>query len=261
VHRGNISKFVARDPVLFADYFTHRIKCVMKTVIHATTLPLGGVASDHWYRKEWQVRGATHAHMLLWIRGAPVVGKSSEEEIIRFIEENITCRLPDSIKEPTLYGLVDKYQVHKCTGKICGLRTAIVFIALCCLASCKRNYRDKKGKIASTGCRFLFPRPESKITQLHSGSASVKREARIYIKNYVLARKKSESNINDYNPLLLMALRANMDIQFISSSDKVLESYVVGYTAKGEFANAAQELRSPVGESRLARVLNRTHSL
>ena len=120
----------------------------------------------------------------------------------------------------------------------------IEFIALYCLASCKRNYRDKKGKIAATGCRFLFPRPESKVTQLHSGRASVKREARTYSKNYVLARKKSEQNINDYNPLLLMALRANMDIQFISSSDKVLEAYVVGYTAKGEFANAAQELRS-----------------
>jgi hypothetical protein len=87
VNGGNISKFIARNPVLFADYFTHRIKCVMKNVIQASAMPLGGLASDHWYRKEWQVRGATHTHMLLWVRGAPVVGKNSEEEIIRFIEE------------------------------------------------------------------------------------------------------------------------------------------------------------------------------
>jgi hypothetical protein len=117
VNGGNISKFIARDPVLFADYFTHRIKCVMKTVIQASAMPLGGLASDYWYRKEWQVRGATHTHMLLWVSGAPVVGKNSEEEIIRFIEENITCRLPDPVNEPTLHRLVTQFQQHKCTGE------------------------------------------------------------------------------------------------------------------------------------------------
>jgi hypothetical protein len=90
----------------------------------------------------------------------------------------------------------------------------------------------------------LFPRPESKITQLNAGSVAVGREARVYLKNYVLTRKKTERFINDYNPVLLLALRANMDIQFISSIDKVLEAYTVGYTAKGEFANAVQEVKS-----------------
>lgn len=108
-------------------------------------------------------------------------------------------------------------------------------------ASCKRKLRTKEGKITGTACRFLFPRPESKITQLNVGKASVRNKARVYSKNYVLARKKSEIFINDYNPVLLMALHANMDIQFISSIDK--ESYTVGYTAKGEFANAAQEVK------------------
>ena len=79
---------------------------------------------------------------------------------------------------------------------------------------------------------------------MNAGSAAVKKEARVYSKNYILARTKNEQYINDYNPLLLLALRANMDIQFISSIDKVLESYTVGYTAKGEFANAAQEVKS-----------------
>jgi Helitron helicase-like domain at N-terminus len=127
VNSRNISKFVALDPVLFADYFSHRIKCVMKTVIQATAMPLGGIANDYWHRKEWQIRGATHTHMLLWIRGAPVVGQSSEDEIVRFIEEHITCRLPDSENEPTLYRLVTQFQMHKCTGITRYLITKIAF--------------------------------------------------------------------------------------------------------------------------------------
>ena len=53
-------------------------------------------------------------HIKLWVDDAPVIRIDPDERVIKFIDKFITSRLPDPDKEPVLYDLVMKYQIHKC---------------------------------------------------------------------------------------------------------------------------------------------------
>ena len=51
---------------------------------------------DHFYwKKEYQARGAPHYHVLLWIRDAPVIGQDDPDKVLSWIQERITCQIPD----------------------------------------------------------------------------------------------------------------------------------------------------------------------
>ena len=54
---------------------------------------------------------------------------------------------------------------------------------------------------------------------------------------YRLPRSPQEIRINNYNPLLLMLWKANIDIQFISESSLAVAQYVTGYVTKAEKSN------------------------
>uniref|UniRef100_A0A1X7SLR5 Helitron helicase-like domain-containing protein n=1 Tax=Amphimedon queenslandica TaxID=400682 RepID=A0A1X7SLR5_AMPQE len=85
------------------------------------------------------MHGAPHYHILLWIENAPVVSFDRPEEVCSFIQDRITCHIPDSSnKSPDLNFLVTKYQMHKCSKY------------------CKRNI---KVKTYVSRFRFDFPRP------------------------------------------------------------------------------------------------------
>ena len=51
---------------------------------------------------------------------------------------------------------------------------------------------------------------------------------------YELARTESEIRVNDYNPLLLMLWKANIDVRFVSESSLALAHYASGYVTKSE---------------------------
>ena len=56
-------------------------------------------------------------------------------------------------------------------------------------------------------------------------------------KIYQLTRSDLEVRVNDYNPLILMLWKANMDIQFVAESSLALAHYVSGYVTKAERSN------------------------
>ena len=56
-------------------------------------------------------------------------------------------------------------------------------------------------------------------------------------KMYNLARSPEEIRINNYNPLLLMLWKANMDLQYIGESSLAIAQYVTGYVTKAEKSN------------------------
>lgn len=51
---------------------------------------------------------------------------------------------------------------------------------------------------------------------------------------YNLCRKENEIMINDYNPLLLLLWKANIDIQYINDNLNVLNRYISSYITKSE---------------------------
>ena len=54
---------------------------------------------------------------------------------------------------------------------------------------------------------------------------------------YLLPRADHEVRVNDYNSLLLLLWKANMDIQFIAEVSLALAHYVSGYVTKAERSN------------------------
>ena len=174
---------------------------------------LGKVVQFYW-KKEYQARGAPHYHVLLWIEGAPVIGESKPEHVITWIEERITCHIPNEKSNPELHRLVTRYQMHKCS-----------------------NYCRRRRKVANntfiTVCKFGFPRPACDCAKLNPVEESLKSRDKIY----ELVRSETEVRVNDYNPLLLYLWRANIDIQFVAESSLALAHYVSGYVTKAERSN------------------------
>ena len=114
---------------------------------------------------------------------------------------------------PRAHTLVTKYQYHKCNRY------------------CQRRKRVKD--IFITRCRFGFPRQTRETATLLSVEECMKLSHR---KMY-LPRSPEEIRINNYNPLLLMLWKANMDLQYIGESSLAIAQYVTGYVTKAERSN------------------------
>ena len=142
----NISKLFTEDPVSVSRQFSQEFHAMFQQVVMKGEV-LGQVEHSNW-KKEYQQRGAPHYHVLVWIRGASVVGKDDPDKVLAWIKERISCQIPNRDTVPELYDLVMRYQLHKCTG-----------------------YCNKKVKHGSSifviRCKFGYPRPSSKTAQLH----------------------------------------------------------------------------------------------
>ena len=191
------------DPISVSIKFSAMFHTFFKIIIKGGAL--GKV--DHYYIKtEYQARGAPHYHFLLWIHGAPVAGVDPPEKVLAWIEKRITYSQQQD-KEPELYDLVTRYQMHKCS------------------AYCKKP--KQSGTLFVKKCKFGFPRPVTQAVSTVWKTASKQRG------NYHLKRTEDDVKIN-YNPLLLKVWKANMDIQYIAESTMALAHYVSGYVTKAE---------------------------
>ena len=220
----NIGKLCTEDPISVSRKFSLKFHAFFRKVLLNGEV-LGKV--DHFYwKKEYQARGAPHYHVLVWIRDAPVIGKDDPDKILTWIQERITCHIPDKNSSPELYQLVTRYQLHKCS------------------AYCKRRRKCGKNTFI-TRCRFGFPRPVCDSAKLNPVQESLKSKSKIY----QLIRTDSEVRVNDYNPLLLLLWKANIDIQFVAESSLALAHYVSGYVTKAE-KSSMQEIWQEVGENK-----------
>ena len=220
----NIGKLCTEDPISVSRKFSLKFHAFFNTVLKKGEV-LGKV--DHFYwKKEYQARGAPHYHVLLWIRDAPVIGQDDPDKVLSWIQERITCQIPDKETSPELHRLVTRYQMHKCS------------------AYCKRKRKCSSGAFI-TRCRFGFPRQECESAKLNSVSDSLRSRKKIY----QLPRGDTEVRVNDYNPLLLMLWQANIDIQFVAESSLALAHYVSGYVTKAERSNM-QEIWQEVSENK-----------
>lgn len=93
----------------------------------------------------------------------------------------------------------------------------------------------RKGKF-SKKCRFGYLRPVKVKTELNDviDCLSVNRNKQPRKRLYHLRREASEVFINDYNPALLLANEANVDVQFIGHAGSRLAHYICDYMTKTE---------------------------
>lgn len=113
------------------------IRMFEKTV-EAPAQPIGEVV-DYFYRVEFQARGSAHIYCLFWIKDAPKFDDAFDEVIAQFIDEYVSCQLPDEKADPELHNIVKEVQSHS------------------------RNHTKscRKGK---KHCRFGYPKPPVKST-------------------------------------------------------------------------------------------------
>jgi ATP-dependent DNA helicase PIF1 len=210
------AELCAMDPVNVSIHFNKKWNAIFSKLIKAKDNPIFGEVVDHFWRIEYQARGAPHVHCVLWIKDAPILGVNSTDEVKQYINKIVTCQLPDSIASPTLHDLVHRFQEHKCNKY------------------CMKTY-TKSGKFFKK-CRFGFPRSanaELKINDVIECLA-ISKNKQPRKRLYHLPRKNSETTINDYNPALLLANQANIDVQYIGHLGSRLPYYITEYLTKHE---------------------------
>ena len=256
--------WLKRNPVTAARHFQYRLDQFWKTFITSKAKPIGEV-NDYMIRIEFQARGSPHAHTILWIKDAPQYGKDSDENVTEFIDKYQVCSYPHDDEE--LQSLV---QLQKHTHSSSCLRYGLCRFGIpkmpspVTLISSEPENADEKLNIVN-GAKELFSRVQKildeipdfeNVTLEHVLEASgVTMEEYINAlevsKNghsVVLQRKLLEMNINNYNPAVLRAWRANMDIQFILDAYACV-MYVTSYMMKSERA-MGELLKQVVKETR-----------
>ena len=121
-----------------ADYESPDITTFFRKVNNVpSSYNIGKLCTEDPISRKYQARGASHYHILLWIPDVPVIGHDDPEKILEWIDERITCHIPDEKNNPDLHRFATRYQMHKCS------------------AYCKR--RRKCGSNFITRCSFGFP--------------------------------------------------------------------------------------------------------
>ena len=244
------TKLVQKDPVTCSRYFDHRVHEFLNTVLKSNCEPIGKV-KDYFYRVEFQQRGSPHIHMLVWVENAPTLDTNSEDEIVKFVGQYLTC---SAEKNETLE--LVKLQTHKHSR------------------TCR-----KKGKPV---CRFGFPLPplprtmllyplEEEVEKYKKKGAELQKDmnefqenvemtfndflnkiAKMDFEDYIrcirsslrapkvfLKRKPQEMRINLFNENMLLAWKANLDIQIVLEPYGCA-TYIVSYISKSQRGMSAQ---------------------
>ena len=242
------------NPVTVARMFDKRFHTFMKQVILSESHPIGKV-KDYFYRIEYQKRGSAHAHVLFWCEDTPQLGVDKDEEVSRFIEKYISCNIPSELEDAELHEIVNSVQTHskrhskscqkkgtKCRYNFPRPPSERTFI----IKQGDKDDNDKsdpvkkaqdllntvKGAVIDNvnyhDTRKLFE--DLKITQKEFEDANnmiAKRD------DVILKRNPQDSWVNQYNPSLLRAWNANMDIQYVCNEFACI-AYVVSYISKSE---------------------------
>ena len=129
------TRLVKSDPVTCVRYFDHRVHTFIHSVLKSNASPLGNI-HDFFYRVEFQQRGSPHIHMVMWIENAPKFDSHTDEEVVAYIDEHVSCS--NIVEHQDLVDL----QRHK------------------------HNRTCKKQRNGKTVCRFSFPLPPMPKTKI-----------------------------------------------------------------------------------------------
>ena len=113
----NKCNLIRNDPVTCVRYFEHRLKCLWE-ILSAPCGPFQGYElQDKYVRVEFQVRGSSHIHALLWLKNAPQYDKEKPESIERcteFIDKLISVNAKPSDFSEELICLQRHKHSHTC---------------------------------------------------------------------------------------------------------------------------------------------------
>ena len=237
------TKLVQKDPVTCSRYFDHRVQEFLNIILKSNCEPIGKLR-DFFYRVEFQQRGSPHIHMLVWIDNAPSLEKNSEEEIVQFVDKYLTCSVND---EETAH-LVE-LQTHKhsktCRKKgkaICRFGFPLPPLPQTRLLYPLEEEVDQFKKKYSELQRAMNENKDNDVSFAEFLETVAKMTFEDYIKcirsslnapKVFLKRAPNEMRVNLFNVKILLAWKANLDIQIVLEPYGCA-SYVVGYISKSQ---------------------------
>ena len=243
--------WLRRNPVTAARHFQYRLDLFWNDFLKSKAMPIGEVV-DFMIRIEFQARGSPHAHTIVWIKDAPKFGTNRVEDVVEFIDKYQTCAIPDN--DPELHDLVQlQSHVHSssCMRKgSCRFHIPKLPSPVTLISTEPQDEQDKAVKVKRAN--DIFKQINDKIMEIHSFENVTLQQllqfSNVSLKDYmealhtskrgntiVLKRQPTEMNINNYNPAILKAWKANMDIQYILDAYACV-MYVTSYMMKSERA-------------------------
>ena len=240
----NVTEFFKDHYVLLTRIFDDRVKNFLKNI-----LMLQGVAY-YAYRIEFQMRGMSHLHGILWLKNEKTKGllnenkqfmfndKDVEPDMIKFIDSWTTCALPKDDKD--LYDKVKAVNTHDCLGpckkkgtcrfnfpRLPSKRTLIAKPNPFDLEEEELKVELETAKLVLSNVKQALidlgnadPDPEETLDSFIMNSAGVEYEVYERCLQYsergnviVLQRSVEERKVNNYHPLFLRAWNANIDVQ------------------------------------------------
>ena len=244
------TKLVQKDPVTCLRYFDHRVQEFLNTVLKNSCEPIGKLI-DYFYRVEFQQRGSPHIHMLVWIENVPTLETNSEGEIVQFVDKYLTCNT-DNEKTANLVGLQSHKHSKTCRKKgkpICRFgfplpplpRTMLLYPLEEDLDKYKKKNTDLlkamneyKDNVDMTFEEFLENIAKMDFDDYVKCIRSSLKAPKVFLK-----RKTKDIRINLFNEGILLAWKANLDIQIVLEPYGCA-SYIVGYISKSQRGMSAQ---------------------
>ncbi|KAI2666920.1 ATP-dependent DNA helicase PIF1 [Labeo rohita] len=251
------------NPVTAMRMFEKRVEALMRDLIMSPARPIGEVI-DFFYRVEFQLRGSPHIHCLFWVKDAPEFEKDQDQDVCDFIDKYISCKLPDPNKDPELHRIVSEVQMHsrnhskscRKNKKHCRFgfpkppinRTTITRPRPPPVDQSDEENRSEERDYASVAKEQLQKvwdllndsnQNFETITQLLNQVNMTYEEYEKHIEALstssliVMERRPQDCWVNGYNPMLLRAWNANMDIQFILNPYSCI-MYMLSYISKAE---------------------------
>lgn len=264
-------KWLRENPVTAARHFDFKLKKLFQDIIlHKQLQPLGPI-SNYFYRIQFQQRGSPHAHCVIFVDKAPQFAINSREEVVAFIDKYSTCALPKDEDEMRDLVLLQKHAHSpscrkiqlKCRYKYPRPPSAETLIAetedgsmpleMACeiMAGVRQIIQDSAGEMLSME-QLLSEAGVSQETYQLALRQSHKSQT------VVLRRTPQESNINQYNEVILQAWQANMDFQYVVDPYACIH-YIISYVTKDEremgqvLKAAAEELGDPDTKEKMKR--------
>ncbi|KAJ6469348.1 hypothetical protein C8R45DRAFT_1105214 [Mycena sanguinolenta] len=208
--------------------------------------PPGDKVKEFWYRYEWQECGSGHVHGFLWVEGAPNVddidwsvlkgdGPVSEEQqqrmdvFVNYWKNHISALnpLPREDKNVPLVGLhpcnKDRAQMKNTKEELAELLNGVEHHTKCSPSYCQVRRKVPGEQEPQLLYRFNYPmtcRAEAGIS--HDSKKRVRFEP-----------ARNDPLLNTYNPAMILAWRAKVDVKPVMSTDAAI-NYVAKYASKAE---------------------------
>ena len=240
------SNWLKRNPVTAARHFHYRLTVFFQGFLKSTAKPLGEIA-DYAIRIEFQARGSPHAHCVIWVKDAPEYGVDHDSKVCDFIDQYVSCKLPN--QDGKLRELVLLLQQHKHSSyckrnKSCRFNFPKPPSSKTLIAKSSEDDDDyvvaqnvavlsKVQKLIAEGntdmsLDDLLDKAEVSESE-YTQALEVSSKGNVV----VLRREPNECSVNNYNPSVMLAWQANVDIQFVLNAYACV-MYVASYIMKTE---------------------------